>query len=696
MTIPRSPAFHGIFPCANFSRQTGQFYQLRSIFLAGAFTVLANPSMAQSIADIGTVPGLPAGQTINDETAISANGQFLAITGGSEAFRRAADGSYLALGKLNGGGNATVRAINSDGSVIVGQADDGVTGAWRAVRWTQATGFVSLGTLGGSESNAYGVSDDGTKVTGNSTLSNGQNRAFLWTQGVGMQNLGILGTGSESYGLGISRDGSTVVGYFNDSTASGFYRAFRWTQATGMVRLGTLNNGDDSYAQAANRDGSVIVGYSADGSASGQYRAFRWTQPTGMSSLGVLAGGDYSKARAVSADGSVVVGDATTSTTQVGFRWTQATGMLSVEQWLRSYGVTVADGTTNSASGVSADGAIVVGKLQNGNVYIARGPVTVPSSDGGQTSTTAGLMNVPNYLQSLPSISGPLSVNADMAINGAHSSPLFMLLDAGQSSLWFTGDGARAEARLFNGGLGTAEIGFGHGLAGGWTVRLAGGGQYSRFDINNNGNTTFSGLYVAPEISYSFNARFIGTVTGYYNWSKADIRRAYLNANSNDTSFGMTSAQTFALRARLDWKDALMLAETRISPYISYTYINARADGYTENEGSFPARFNGISEISNSLRIGADALTPLTEKFTLLTRLEYGHRFEQVGAGVSGEILGLSAFSLDASPVQQDWVRLGLGVTYKLNHGDGMVMVNTSNQTGKNTTWLSASYRVRF
>ena len=46
--------------------------------------------------------------------------------------------------------------------------------------------------------------------------------------------------------------------------------------------------------------------------------------------------------------------------------------------------------------------------------------------------------------------------------------------------------------------------------------------------------------------------------------------------------------------------------------------------------------------------------------------------------------------------MQQDWIRGGIGISYKLGQGDGLVMVNTSNQTGRNATWVSASYRVKF
>ncbi len=191
-----------------------------------------------------------------------------------------------------------------------------------------------------------------------------------------------------------------------------------------MVDLGTLG-GTNSVAQGVNADGSVVVG-TADTASVGVNHAFRWTAGTNtMVDLGTL-GGTLSSAYGVNADGSVVVGTATTTNdaAQRAFRWTQASGMISVDDWLRSQGVTLTNDVTQSANGVSANGNVIVGQLENNHAFIARGATTV---------TTAGLMDVSNFQQSLvsvPRVSGQLQ-NADMAVNGAHSSPLFMLLDAG-------------------------------------------------------------------------------------------------------------------------------------------------------------------------------------------------------------------------------------------------------------------------
>ena len=670
-------------PCAALPRLRPR---LAAALLAGTAVCATLPAFAAGITEIGG-----AGDRSAIAWGVSGDGTIVVGYRSDGAtntgFRWTEAGGFSSVGTL--GGDTIAYGISRDGSTIVGDSQDG-NGSSRAFRWTQAGGIQSLGTLGGVYSRAYGVNADGSVVVGLSKDLFDNVMAFRWRAGV-MTSLGGLNGGNSSAAQGVSGDGTIVIGYAQDGGVNQ-RRGFYWTQGRGMQSLGVLPGDTSSAAYGISADGSTIVG-SSTGAAS---QAFRWTMTDKMVSLGMLNGGTSGEARAVNADGSVIVGyaaDGANGNVSRAFRWTQSTGMITVEQWLRNYGVSIPTDSTGAAYGVSADGNVVVGTGANSHGFIARAPVQVP---GG--TTKAGLMDVDNYQQSLAALAGllPLSLNADMVINGAHSSPLFMLLDAGQSSAWFTGDGGYADARTFNGGLGAWEIGFGRGLEGGWTVRLSGGGQYSRFDLNNGGNATFSGGYVAPEVAYSFDDRFVGTLTGYYSAGKADIRRGYLNGSANDFSSGSTNTQTFALRARLDWKNAFTVADTGVSPYVSYTYINAQMNGYTETGGSFPARINGVREISNAIRIGADARTPLNDQLALVTRFEYGHRFEKAGAGVTGQILGLSAFSIDGASVQQDWIRGGIGISYKLGQGDGLVMVNTSNQTGRNATWVSASYRVKF
>jgi probable HAF family extracellular repeat protein len=204
--------------------------------------------------------------------------------------------------------------VSADGSVVVGRAENAIE-LPRAFRWTAARGMEDLGTLGGSVSVATGVSADGSVVVGRAENAIELPRAFRWTAARGMQDLGTLGS-DLSWAWGVSADGSAVVGVAKN--AVGHERAFRWTAAGGMEDLNLtyahlLTNGSELYrANAISPDGGRYIvgqGYNA---ATGREEAFLLdTQGIGvewwLTWLGTL-GGDKSVATGVSADGSVVVG----------------------------------------------------------------------------------------------------------------------------------------------------------------------------------------------------------------------------------------------------------------------------------------------------------------------------------------------------------------------------------------------------
>jgi probable HAF family extracellular repeat protein len=154
----------------------------------------------------------------------------------------------------------------------------------------------------------------------------------------------LPGGGFLSAATGASADGSVVVGV--SQSASGD-EAFRWTSEDGMVGLGDLPGGAfNSMAWGVSADGSVIVGSAAGVGASG-VEAFRWTSRDGMVSL---LEGQPSTANGVSGDGSVVVG----VIDDEAFRWTSEDGILG----LGHISGTCCD---SEARAVSADGSIVVG-----------------------------------------------------------------------------------------------------------------------------------------------------------------------------------------------------------------------------------------------------------------------------------------------------------------------------------------------
>jgi probable HAF family extracellular repeat protein len=210
--------------------------------------------------------------------------------------------------------------VSSDGSVVAGWTT-GPAGLNQAMRWSEATGIVPLGTLGtvgrfpdyANNSAAYGISADGSVIVGRSTSPYGST-AFRWTAQTGMKPFSLPGDAMQFVlAYDVSADGSTAVGA-GGSNVDGRGQAVRWSADEGVVGLGRLHP-DDAYSEArgVSADGRVIVGVNAN---PGVAEAFVWTESMGMRSIRdmLIAGGvdmtgwSLEYANAVSADGRVVVG----------------------------------------------------------------------------------------------------------------------------------------------------------------------------------------------------------------------------------------------------------------------------------------------------------------------------------------------------------------------------------------------------
>jgi probable HAF family extracellular repeat protein len=249
------------------------------------------------------------------------------------------------LGTL-GGDNSEASEASRDGSVIVGRATN-LAGNYRPFRWTPSGGMQDLGTTPPEwlSGHALDVSMDGSVVVG----LFGQ--AERWTASGGLEDLGNFSA------RGVSHDGAVVVGATN--------HAVRWTATGGIQDLGTVG-GTESFADAASANGSVVVGQSRDREMF--WKAFRWTAAGGMQDLRTL-GGPMAPAYDVSADGSVVVGRSLTSSissSDRAFRWTTRKQMQDLRRELLDLGVSaVSDWILLGATGVSADGTVIVGEGLN-------------------------------------------------------------------------------------------------------------------------------------------------------------------------------------------------------------------------------------------------------------------------------------------------------------------------------------------
>jgi uncharacterized membrane protein len=266
------------------------------------------------------------------------------------------------LGTLPGVSDSRARAVNADGSIVVG-----VSG-W-AFRWTAAGGMENLGTA-----NPKSVSADGSVIAGDF-----QALAARWTSTDGW--LPFTGLSGYDYwtAVGISSDGTRIVGdsgiWIGDPVFPNFdylySEATRWTQ-NGAAHDVLPGNGM-STAKAISGDGTVVVG--AQGPTGGPpgpplpppppMIAFRrFIGGGGTDILGSLPGHSSSMALAVSGDGAVVVGRSGFS---LAFRWTSNEGMVDLNAYLPSLGIDLAGWELTEAVGISADGRVIVGNgVHNG------------------------------------------------------------------------------------------------------------------------------------------------------------------------------------------------------------------------------------------------------------------------------------------------------------------------------------------
>ena len=500
--------------------------------------------------------------------------------------------------------------------------------------------------------------------------------------------LGDLPGGTfSSIAYGTNSDGSVVVGH---GTSTSGTEAFRWTQAGGMVGLGDLAGGSFySSANGTNSDGSVVVGQSR--SANG-YEAFRWTQAGGMVGLGDLPGGSFlSFARGTNSDGSVVVGMGNSTNGNEAFRWTQAGGMQSVADWLAAAGVTVTPGfTIRSANGVSADGSTLVGQCES--LSGAEACVARVSSIGSGTVMLSDLQN------SLAGTArgGNMAVSAaNLLVNGAHGQPLARRVAAGQKTFWMAGDWGRDDHGARDGNLGLAEVGVGKNF-GTVQVNVSIGQTWAKQNQVLNGHAETDGTYLLVEAMVPVKADLWLTVSAYGHWGDAELKRGYLNAGTQDYSQATAGVDTWGLRTRLDWDNALQVAGAGFTPYADLSYTEAKLDAYTETSGGFPARFDARMDKATELRLGVNATKPLGYGMNLLGTLEAAHRFEKSGARTSGEVVGLFGFDLDGARNQQDWLRAAVGVGGELLGGRASLMLNATTKGEVPNYWLAANWQKAF
>lgn len=228
--------------------------------------------------------------------SINAAGEWVGEIKDEDGRRRAimvSQGRRIQIGTL-GGSDSTANAINNQGVVTGGALTAG--NAWHAFRYDQAQGMRDLGTLGGSSSVGTAINESG-HIVGYADTGDGTYHAFI-DNGVAMLGLGTFG-GKNSYATAINGKGY-VVGAAQ--LPNGYRRAFLYKPGSGMIELPTLG-GRVSVATAIN-DAGIVVGAS-EMPDERTWHAFMYDGKR-MIDLGAMLSQGSSFANGINANGDIV------------------------------------------------------------------------------------------------------------------------------------------------------------------------------------------------------------------------------------------------------------------------------------------------------------------------------------------------------------------------------------------------------
>ncbi len=315
----------------------------------------------KSLSDDGTVGvGIDAGAIFRWEASMGSAIEFLPGT--------VADDQHVFNTDLSG-----------DGTHIVSNQPDPISGFWNAAIWSADSGWVHLGTfpdgvaLDGSLSSGWGVNHDGSVVVGYGNDSGSRAQAFRWSASTGMVGLGRSATYG-SRGTRVSGDGSVVVGFYQHPT-QGYRLAARWVDDQPVEHF--LGETDATDALNISSNGAHIVG-------NWFTTAFIYDDDGGLENLGLLGGlgaDERSVGSAVSDDGTRVVGWDGNPWTGValGYLWTPDAGMRRLDEVLTEAGANLGDWFIAIVYDISSDGETLAGQAINSTTHESRGFVaTLP------------------------------------------------------------------------------------------------------------------------------------------------------------------------------------------------------------------------------------------------------------------------------------------------------------------------------
>jgi probable HAF family extracellular repeat protein len=599
-------------------------------------------------------------------------------------------------------GDTYARAVSGNGATVVG--NDTSTGVFRAFRLVGGTRSLLDLNMNGSFSQAAAVSTDGTVIVGHTDIF-GLVYAAIWNNGA-LTTL-PLGIYDEMRATAVSADGLTVVGFSVDNLArtDAFYRISTnnavslaaefgslHSQATGVSGNGSLIVGtlsDDFFGTpfvrrgfihtvggshtvinpsatgpaafssrtfaemtAISSDGSTSIGYaySVPGLPLGDALGFRRASNGTITSLGTL-GGAWSIPNAISANGAVIVGQSANGSSEEAFVYQNGTmtglGFLT-------------GGATSNATGVSADGSVIVGfgDVTGGAIHAF-------------TYANQTLLDATEWMRSL---NGPGSLSAmannlsSLPLEGAHHRPLMSYDGMGkQRQFWATGDFG-ASSRQTDRRTSFGEVGASQAY-GETVVGVAVGTALQTQDLLFGGDAKITGQTFMAEIDTRLADKesILSLLVLRGEWD-AQTARGYVTGGGNDISRGQTDMDTTTVRVRYDGPTQKFTGNFTAAPYASFALTRVNTDGFAESGGSFPATFDAHTHTAKESRLGLLTKFVAGPATTIRVTAEWIHRFDDAGDVLSGVNQTTSgAFAVAGLAPTKDQARFGFDVDHKLS-----------------------------
>jgi probable HAF family extracellular repeat protein len=599
-------------------------------------------------------------------------------------------------------GDTNPRAVSGNGATVVG--NDTSTGVLRAFQIVGGTRSLLDLDMNGSFSQAAAVSANGLVIVGHTDIA-GLIYAAIWNNSA-LTTL-PLGIYDEMRATAVSADGLTVVGFSVDNLArtDAFYRISTnnavslaaefgslHSQATGVSGNGSLIVGtlsDDFFGTpfvrrgfihtvggshtvinpsatgpaafssrtfaemtAISSDGSTSIGYaySVPGLPLGDALGFRRASNGTITSLGTL-GGAWSIPNAISANGAVIVGQSANGSSEEAFVYQNGTmtglGFLT-------------GGSSSNATGVSADGSVIVGfgDVTGGAIHAF-------------TYANQTLLDATEWMRSL---NGPGGLSAmannlsSVPLEGAHHRPLMSYDGMGkQRQFWATGDfGAssrQTDRRTSYGEVGASQA-YGETLVG-----VAVGTALQTQDLLFGGDAKITGQTFMAEIDTRLADKesILSLLVLRGEWD-AQTARGYVTGGGNDISRGQTDMDTTTVRVRYDGPTQKFTGNFTAAPYASFALTRVRTDGFAESGGSFPATFDAHGHTAKESRLGLLTKFVAGPATTIRVTAEWIHRFDDAGDVLSGVNQTTSgAFAVAGLAPTKDQARFGFDVDHKLS-----------------------------